>query len=98
MSYDGGVLVTFSAISDGQADVNTTVAAIDQEMSDLRSFVANIYSTWGGAAAQQYQALQQQWDTAAADLNAVLQRIGQALGTAHDNYVQTETANSNVWS
>jgi len=96
MSSDG-VLVTFQAIANGQADVNSTVAAINQEMDDLKAYLAPMISTWGGAASDQYQALQQQWDTAATDLNAVLAQIGQALGTAHDNYVQTETSNSNVW-
>jgi uncharacterized protein YukE len=45
-----------------------------------------------------YAAKQQQWDTAAADLGAVLARIGVALGAANDGYQQVERANAGRWT
>ena len=51
-------------------------------------------ATWQGAAAQDYQVRQKQWDTAAADLTAVLGQIGVALGAANDGYQQAEHANA----
>ena len=52
---------------------------------------------WQGAAAQDYQVRQKQWDTAAADLTAVLGQIGVALGAANDGYQQAEQANAARW-
>ena len=47
--------------------------------------------------AQDYQVRQKQWDTAAADLTAVLGQIGVALGAANDGYQQAEQANAARW-
>jgi WXG100 family type VII secretion target len=54
-------------------------------------------ATWQGEAAQDYQARQKQWDTAAADLAAVLAQIGVALGAANDSYRQAENINAARW-
>jgi early secretory antigenic target protein ESAT-6 len=54
-------------------------------------------ASWQGSAAQDYQARQKQWDTAARDLAAVLAQIGVALGAANDNYRQAENANAARW-
>ena len=96
MSADG-VLVTFDAIAQAQTDVTTTVASIDQQLADLKSYLAPIVASWKGQAFDQYQSLQQQWDNALTDLNTVLGQIGSALGEAHVNYLSTEQANASVW-
>jgi early secretory antigenic target protein ESAT-6 len=95
MSYT--VLVTFDAIQTAQSDVVSTVNAINQEMDDLKSYLQPIVQTWSGAASEQYNSLQNQWNTAAQDLNAVLAQIGQNLQMAHDNYTATESSNASVW-
>ena len=46
---------------------------------------------------QDYQAGSSKWDTAAADLAAVLGQIGVALGAANDSYQQAEQANAARW-
>ena len=40
---------------------------------------------------------QNKWDTAVRDMNAVLADIGKAVGTALDNYRQTESGNAKLW-
>ena len=94
----GEILVTFESIAQAQGDVAATSSSINGQLADLKSYLAPMVSSWTGAAAQDYQAKQAQWDSAARDLNTVLAQIGAALGTAHDNYNQAETANRNTWS
>ena len=42
--------------------------------------------------------MQEQWDDAAASLAAVLNSIGRAVGTAHENYSATHQATIQVWA
>lgn len=94
---DGHILVTFESVQGAQSDTAATYAAMNNELSDLRSYLAPLVSSWTGQASQSYQALQKQWDTAAADLNSVLNTISAALGTAHQNYTGAENANAAMW-
>jgi WXG100 family type VII secretion target len=55
-------------------------------------------ATWQGVAAEDYQAKQRQWDTAAADITTVLHQIGVALGHANDSYQQVEHTNAARWA
>ncbi|HXV92350.1 MAG TPA: WXG100 family type VII secretion target [Pseudonocardia sp.] len=92
------IKVTFAALEAARADVAGTAARIHGQLEDLRRFLAPLASTWEGQAAVEYRARQRQWDTAAADLAAVLTQIGVALGAAHDGYRQVEQANTARWS
>jgi WXG100 family type VII secretion target len=78
------IRVTFGELSAAQQNV-------------LRRFLAPLTAGWEGQAAQDYQLRQRQWDTAAADLTAVLAQIGVALGTANDNDQAVERANAARW-
>jgi len=94
----GEILVTFGEISNAQSSVATTSRNINQELDDLKSFLAPMVATWTGQAAEDYQVKQQQWDDSAAQLNQVLGQVGVALGTANDNYQQAERANASRWA
>lgn len=89
------VKVTYSELSAAQGNITGTVNVVNGQLDDLRSFLAPMVSTWEGNAAENYNALQRQWDTAAAELNQVLAQIATAVGTANDAYNQAETANAN---
>ena len=91
------VKVTFGELSAAQGNISSTVNAVNGQLDDLKSFLAPMVSTWEGAAAETYNALQRQWDTAAADLTRVLADIGRALGDAEDGYRATERANTALW-
>jgi 6 kDa early secretory antigenic target len=97
MSTGSEIKVTFGALSTAQGDVAATASRITTQLDDLKRFLAPMVATWTGAAAQDYQAKQRQWDTAAADISAVLAQIGVALGAAHDSYRQVETTNAARW-
>lgn len=91
----GLVKVTFGELQAAQQNITGTVNAVNGQLDDLRSFLAPMVSTWEGQAAETYNALQRQWDTAAAELNQVLAQIATAVGTANDAYNQAEQANTN---
>jgi early secretory antigenic target protein ESAT-6 len=91
------IKVTFGALATAQADVAATAGRISTQLDDLKRFIAPMVATWQGQAAEDYQARQRQWDTAATDLAAVLSQIGVALGAAHDSYRQVEQSNAARW-
>jgi 6 kDa early secretory antigenic target len=91
------IKVTFGALGAAQGDVATTASRITGQLEDLKRFLAPMVATWQGQAAVEYQARQRQWDSAAADITAVLSHIGVALGTANDSYQQVERANAARW-
>lgn len=97
MGTGSEIKVTFGALAAAQSDVSGTAARIATQLEDLRRFLQPMVATWRGTAAQDYQVRQKQWDTAAADLTAVLGQIGVALGAANDSYRQAENANAARW-
>jgi WXG100 family type VII secretion target len=97
MSIGSEIKVTFGALAAAQSDVSGTASRITTQLDDLRRFLTPMVATWQGTAAQDYQVRQKQWDTAAADLTAVLAQIGVALGAANDSYRQAENANAARW-
>ena len=92
------ILVTFSAIQQAQADCASTAANLNGQLSDLKAYLAPMVSTWTGAAAENYNAKQRQWDQAAADLNEILGQISRALGAAGDDFQAAENSNASIWA
>jgi WXG100 family type VII secretion target len=54
--------------------------------------------TWTGQAQEAYLQCKTEWDQAAANLATVLNSIGQAVGTAHDNYRAAENTAKGNWA
>jgi WXG100 family type VII secretion target len=92
------ILVTFSAIQQGQADVASTASNLNGQLGDLKAYLAPMVATWSGAAAENYNAKQRQWDEAAQALNEILAQIGRALGSAGDDFQAAENSNASMWS
>jgi early secretory antigenic target protein ESAT-6 len=91
------IKVTFGALEAARTDVISTATRISTQLDELKRFLAPLVATWEGQAATEYQAKQRQWDTAAADLAAVLAQIGVALGSANESYRQVEQSNAARW-
>lgn len=91
------IKVTFGELAAAQQNVAGTTQRITARLDELRRYLAPMAATWEGQAATDYRTRQRQWDSAAADLTAVLGRIGVALGAANDNYQQVEQANARRW-
>jgi 6 kDa early secretory antigenic target len=92
------IRVTFAELAAAQTAVAGTASSIAARLEDLKRELAPLVATWEGRAATDYAARQRQWDAAAADLAAVLARIGGALGQANDGYQQVEQANARRWA
>jgi len=73
---------------------------IEDQLNALRSALSGLPDAWIGGSEQAYQALQQQWNTAAANLMTGAGELGgisQAATTNWNNYVQCETSNIASW-
>jgi 6 kDa early secretory antigenic target len=92
------IAVNFDQLQSTQERVAATASAIEQRLADLRRSLQPVVATWTGEAAETYQAKQVQWNTAAADLNAVLGSIAGALSEVAESYRSTESGNRNRWT
>lgn len=92
------IKVNFAALATAQADITTTVARVNSRLEDLRRFLAPMVATWEGDAAVAYQAHQRTWDTSAAELAAVLQQVGVAVGNSNQEFQVMETRLAGGWS
>ncbi|HYW23049.1 MAG TPA: WXG100 family type VII secretion target [Terriglobales bacterium] len=97
MGAEGQVIVDAQALDEGASDADTVAGQIEQQLGDLRGYLAPLVANWTGEASSDYQALQQRWNTSADDLNAVLREIAGALRTASQNYVSGESRNAAMW-
>jgi WXG100 family type VII secretion target len=97
-STDGQIKVTFSAIDTAASDTDTIATNINQQLDDLKGYISPLVATWTGQASTDYQALQKEWDTSAAELNQVLRQVAVALRTSNENYSNAEQANTNIWA
>lgn len=91
------IKVTFSGLATAQADIAGATGRIQQQLDDLKRYLAPMVATWDGEAATFYRERQRTWDTSAADLAAVLAQIGQALGMANERYRTAEGSNRDLW-
>ena len=94
---DGHIRVTFESVMGAAGDADAIAGQIEQQLGELKGYLAPMVSSWSGQASSDYQSLQARWDTSAADLNAVLRQIASALRTAHGNYRLAESQNSSIW-
>jgi len=92
------IKVTFAALESAQSSVASTAGRISTQLEDLKRFLAPLVATWQGQAAEDYGTKQRQWDTAAAEMTAVLAQIGVALGAANESYWRVEQANASRWA
>ncbi len=89
--------VNFAEIQQAASTITTQSKSVDELLDQLRGEVTKTLAGYTGAAAEAYQEQQTKWDTAAADLNAVLAAIGTAVQTAGESYQQAENQNKGRW-
>jgi WXG100 family type VII secretion target len=97
MAADGQVVVSAQALDGAAGDTDAIAGQIEQQLSDLKGYIAPLVASWSGQAATDYQALQTRWNTSAEDLDAVLRQIATTLRTASESYVSGENTNSQMW-
>lgn len=92
------IKVSFGELGNAQQCVASTSQRMTAQLAELKGFLAPMVAGWSGQAAEDYQLRQRQWDSAAADLTAVLAQIGVAVGHANEGYQQVESANARRWT
>jgi WXG100 family type VII secretion target len=97
MGTEGQVLVNAQVLDEGASDTDSVAGQIEQQLSDLKGYLAPLVASWTGEASTDYQALQQRWNQNADDLNAVLREIASSLRTAAQTYVSGENSNASMW-
>ena len=89
------ISVDYGAMANGQAEIQATANAIEEKLDRLKSSLQKL--EWTGSDRDAYQTAQHKWDQAMTDMKAVLGDIGRAVGTALENYQQTEKGNASLW-
>ena len=91
------IKVDFGAISNLAGQVDAQVHQIESQLETLKSAIQKLGMEWEGAANESFQAVQNNWNQSADDLNQVLARIATAVHAAHDAYQTTESKNTSTW-
>src|ERR1700754_1748721 len=96
MTSGGGdtIKVSFGAVDNLASNIDAQVRQIEDQLDTLRSAIQKLAAEWQGGANEAFQAVQNRWNSSADDLQQVLNRIAMAVHTAHDQYQQTEQANT----
>ncbi len=89
--------VNFPAMRQAADDVRTCHNALVNEKEALDQFLHTLRSTWGGEAGGQWQNVQNQWNGACDEVNAILLHLFNALEVALHNYTGTERALERMW-
>ena len=99
-NVSGARIAVPSELQTAGATINGIAAAIEGELSSLKSLLAPLQDTWTGAAQVYYQGLQSEWNIAADGLfgpTGVLGQIAQTMNLNWNNYTDTESANVKTW-
>jgi ESAT-6 family protein len=87
---DAVTKANFGVLSSSAENFAIVAGTIRKELDELESSLHSKLSEWEGDAQQAYWKYKKEWDAAAAAMQTVVQRLGLAIGTAHENYVQAE--------
>jgi 6 kDa early secretory antigenic target len=92
-----GIKVTFGGLEAAAGNITTQSQKVQSSLDDLKARLQPLVASWQGQAAENYNAHQAKWDTAAADLQQVLAAIGTAVQRAAEDYRDGERNNANRW-
>lgn len=88
---------SFGAIQEAAADIRSTSARINTVLEDLKRQLEPMVATWEGDSAEAYQEAQQKWDTAAAELNTILDTIGNTVNEGNDRMSDVNRRAASTW-
>jgi early secretory antigenic target protein ESAT-6 len=92
------ISVSFESLASGQDSIKGVYTQLTATLDQLESDLQPMVSSWSGSAQESYLQCKKQWEEAAAALSIVLSQIGQAVGTANENYQAAERAAKNNWA
>lgn len=74
VSYDSAIA------RDAESGLGQTAASLEANLGELSAFVNQVCSNWEGDEQTLYRGIQTRWDTAAAEIRQILERIKVGLG------------------
>ena len=92
MSMSGSFNTDVATMQTAASHVQEVNGTIQAELSSLMSKLEPIASSWQGAAAASFQALQQRWNDDATKLNQILAQIAEGLVANAKSYAEQEAA------
>ncbi|MCW2916562.1 MAG: hypothetical protein JWN52_4630 [Actinomycetia bacterium] len=98
MSSESYTRANFGALSSGAENFAIAQGTLRRELDELETTLQSKLAQWEDSAQQSYWQCKKQWDAAAADMANVIQKLGLAIGTAHDNYAAAEKYGVSIWS
>lgn len=78
-------------------DIHTTSARLNAALDDLRTQIAPLQQVWTREAAEAYRVDQTRWEQAAAALNEILFKLGNAVRDGSDEVAATDRSAANAW-
>ncbi|AFM15865.1 WXG100 family type VII secretion target [Mycolicibacterium chubuense NBB4] len=92
LSYDFGAIEHTV-----RQEIHTTSARLNAALDDLRAQIAPLQATWTREAADAYRVEQARWEQAAASLNDILLRLGNAVRDGADDVAATDRSAARAW-
>ena len=90
----GGLLVDHAALDQAHSDIRAAVNAIDERLSMLESELAPLRSDWSGQAREAYAVSKHRWDSAMAEMKAVLAEVGLSVARSNSEYAGADQASA----
>jgi len=78
-------------------DIHATAARFNAVLAELHQTLAPLQQVWTREAAAAYRAEQDRWDRAAAGLNEILHRLGNAVRDGAEEIAATDRSAANAW-
>ena len=85
MSFEG-LRVNHAGLDTAAADLQATVAQIDDRLNRLESELAPLRSDWTGQAQEAYTAAKARWDWAIAEMKDLLAQTGTSVTQSNADY------------
>ena len=86
-----------SGIDQGASDIQAVSLAMNNELDELKGFLASKIASWEGPAREAYSQAQGQWDTSFTHMQTVLAKASATVTTVGENYQTAEGANQSIW-
>jgi early secretory antigenic target protein ESAT-6 len=90
--------VDSEAVIGATGSVRATMERISGEASSMLSQLVNLQGSWSGPAASAFQAVVTEWRATQLRVEESLGTIGQALGTAGQQYAEAEASNARLFA
>jgi WXG100 family type VII secretion target len=87
----------FGDIEAAAADIRATAGSMNALLDDLKQQLHPMVSTWEGDSASAYQTAQAKWDSAAAELNTILETIASTVQEGNDRMSEVNRMAAASW-